>query len=530
MIEYPGPQLGFDSTFKGIAMVFRFSFILSRLMLPFSFAAFIGFVAFTAFAAPADSAPVVRDSLSKPPRRTSASDSLLKINDSLSSRPDSAKSSTMLYDYVAHPVLQAATWPLEYIFAPGIELLIFPTRAPLRYFLNENVIDRTIDLITIGPSEKKIMLYPTLNLAPGTSSYTGLTMLNRNLFGRPTEQMVARASIYVNGDWKFRDYVTADSILGSGFSSKVSFQVLRTKNTNINQPGTNAYWNFADSSNIYSAGVSHSLLEKLTGQFTFYFRDNNYFKAPPQKDTLQSEFFRDANGKLDINSTHRGLNSSWIDRVFSFSFTRDTRNNENIPLFGSLFNGDYSYHFTNASHDYHAWQFNWTGFYKLGKEKYEISSDEERKAGKLSIGKVLEKMELENLRRSLLNRKVLVLHFTGAQSYEISGNSMPVYGLPALSNDSPLRGYSGPRFRDYSIASASAEYRFPVMRLVDGVMFNEYGIYGRQWNKIDFLDNVKNSWGFGIRVRRPDIYLFRAQLAFHGLHGIEVNMSTNEPF
>jgi outer membrane protein assembly factor BamA len=107
---------------------------------------------------------------------------------------------------------------------------------------------------------------------------------------------------------------------------------------------------------------------------------------------------------------------------------------------------------------------------------------------------------------------------------------MPVYGLNTLGNDTPMRGYSGSRFRDYTVASLGAEYRFPVMRLVDGVIFDEYGVYGRSWDKIDVLDNLKNSWGFGIRVRRPDIYLFRLQLGFHGAQGITLNMSVDEPF
>jgi outer membrane protein assembly factor BamA len=107
---------------------------------------------------------------------------------------------------------------------------------------------------------------------------------------------------------------------------------------------------------------------------------------------------------------------------------------------------------------------------------------------------------------------------------------MPVYGLQTLGNDTPMRGYGGSRFRDYTVFSAGAEYRFPFLRLVDGVVFNEYGINGRSWDKIDVLDNIKNSWGFGIRVRRPDIYLFRLQLGFHGGDGIQLNMSVDEPY
>jgi hypothetical protein len=31
-------------------------------------------------------------------------------------------------------------------------------------------------------------------------------------------------------------------------------------------------------------------------------------------------------------------------------------------------------------------------------------------------------------------------------------------------------------------------------------------------------------------VRRPDIFLFRLQLGFHGLQGVVVNMSVDEPY
>ena len=68
------------------------------------------------------------------------------------------------------------------------------------------------------------------------------------------------------------------------------------------------------------------------------------------------------------------------------------------------------------------------------------------------------------------------------------------------------------------------------MRLVDGVIFDEYGWAGREWDTIDYLADLKNSWGFGIRVRRPDLYLFRFQVGFHGAQGIVINMSVDEPF
>jgi hypothetical protein len=138
-------------------------------------------------------------------------------------------------------------------------------------------------------------------------------------------------------------------------------------------------------------------------------------------------------------------------------------------------------------------------------------------------------LEYEKLRQQIFSRKVVVLHLYAAQSFELPGNSMPMYGLQTLGNDTPLRGYSGSRFRDYAVAAFSTEYRFPVLRLMDGTLFYEDGAIGRSWNTIDYL-NYKNSWGFGIRVRRPDIYLFRMDLGIHGVSGLVFNMSVDAPF
>ncbi|HKP96527.1 MAG TPA: hypothetical protein VJ385_12285 [Fibrobacteria bacterium] len=489
-----------------------------------------GLLAVTAAFAIDPAAPTAPPSLTQKPEKArsdsaearAAADSLLKA--------DTAADSTgpkKLYEYISYPLLQVVTWPLEVVVAPVVRGLIYPVKPPLRYFLNENVIDRTIDLISFGKGDK-VMLYPTMNLAPGTGSSVGLTLRYNSVFGRPTERLVSQGNLFVNGDSKFRTYVTASNLGGTGFDTKASVSLTRVKNTSVNQPGTNAFWFYGDSSNAYSLSLGHLVFEKVGLKGTFTFRDNHFGKAPPQDDSLESDFFRNEAGVLDSSS--RGLLSNWQDRILVAQIYRDTRINQNIPLAGSQFYFNYHYHLTNAHHDFHAWEVNVSNYYKLGREKYEISGEEEKRAGGLNVKKLLKKIEMQRLKKELFNRKVLALHAYAAQSYEIEGNTMPVYGLQTLGNDTPLRGYGGSRFRDYTVASVSGEYRFPVLRLVDGMVFNEYGIFGPSWEEIDFFDSLRNSWGFGIRVRRPDIFLFRLQLAFHGTKGIQVNMSVDEPF
>jgi hypothetical protein len=446
------------------------------------------------------------------------------VDDSLAAAPDSGRK---FYTYISYPVLQMITLPIEVVLVPVVKLALYPTKPPLRYLLNENVIDRTIKLISFG-QEDRIMLYPTMNLAPGTGSSTGLTLRDQALFGRPSERAVAQGTFFVNGDWKFRTYLTAADIAGTGFNAKLSLSLVRWKNNSFNMPGTPAFWSFGDTSTTVSGALSHLVFEKLAikGQYTF--RSNHYGLSPTKNDSTRSDFLRDAGGGFDERM--RGLQSAWTDQNVTVGLMRDTRENQNIVLGGSNFSFLWGYHFTEDEHDFHGWSGTLSNYFKLGKERYDISKEEERKSGDLSMKKVLKKMDLENLKKGLLNRKVLATHVYAAQSYEVKGNHMPVYGLQTLGNDTPMRGYSGSRFRDYTVLSFSAEYRFPVMRLVDGVIFDEYGVAGRSWDTIDYWDDLKNSWGFGIRVRRPDIYLFRFQVGFHGAHGIQINLSVDEPF
>lgn len=440
---------------------------------------------------------------------------------------DSAALGARFYEYIAHPFLQALILPVELVLVPAVQALIYPAKPPLRYILGEDVIDRTLQLISFGHTDQ-MMLYPTLNLAPGTGSYTGLTLRHRSLFGRPSEKLVTMGQVYVNGDWKLRGYVTAERMLGTGFESKTSVQFHRMKNTSIAQPGSNLAWAYADSSNVLALAIGHRLIEKVGAKATYTFRDNRFDEAPPGGDPLVSDFFRNDDGVLD--PSFRGLEKDWHDHILSVGLFRDTRNNENIPLTGSDAKLNWGYHLTDAGHDYHGWELIWTGFYKLGKERYEITAEEERKAGGMDVRKLLKQVEMRKLREQIFSRKVLAFHAYAAQSYEVPGNSMPAYGLRTLGNDTPLRGYGGARFRDYTVAAVSGEYRFPVMRLMDGMLFNEYGVFGRSWDKIDLTEDLRNSWGFGINVRRPDIYLFRLHLGFHGLHGIMLNMSVDPYF
>ena len=89
-----------------------------------------------------------------------------------------------------------------------------------------------------------------------------------------------------------------------------------------------------------------------------------------------------------------------------------------------------------------------------------------------------------------------------------------------LNANTPLRGYSD-SWATHHMMSLSAEYRWPVDRFVDGVLFDEYAMIAPEVDEWSF-SHFYNSWGFGIRVRMPNMYLFRVQFGFHGLHGVNL--------
>ncbi len=422
--------------------------------------------------------------------------------------------------------LEIIAWPIEKALVPGVNALLYPIKPPLRYFLSENVIDRTMELLSFGPDDR-YMVYPTLNLSTGTRSSTGLTFRHQAPFGRRRDKFNSFYNFHVNGDWRLRNYYNLNEITPSGLNARASLAFYRVKNTSINQPKTNREWFYSDSSNSIGFSLGHPLpfMPDLGVAASYWIRDNRYGEAPPHNESLQSPFFLADTGLID-----RGFNRNWLGHSLSGGLTRDTRNNVNIPISGSLLETEWQYHFGPQDFNFTRVQLTWAGYFKLGSEKYEMSSLEEQEQFKdLNLKKMLENIEYRKLREQIFSRKVVAMQIHFARSFELEGNNAPFYALNDLGNNTPLRGYGGTRFKDLAVAAISMEYRFPLMRLVDGVIFNEYGNTGSSLAEIDYLAS-KNSWGFGVRVRRPDIFLFRAQLGFHGAQGAVLNLSINSAY
>ena len=134
----------------------------------------------------------------------------------------------------------------------------------------------------------------------------------------------------------------------------------------------------------------------------------------------------------------------------------------------------------------------------------------------------------ENVRETLFERRVIALQYRLLDVWEMEQGSASVDAFPFIGARFPLRGY-GDSWAARHVMSLSAEYRWPIDYYVDGVLFDEYMMHAPGFTDWSFK-RFYNSWGFGVRVRRPDMYWFRVQLGFHGLHGVNLVLTIAPEF
>jgi outer membrane protein insertion porin family len=96
----------------------------------------------------------------------------------------------------------------------------------------------------------------------------------------------------------------------------------------------------------------------------------------------------------------------------------------------------------------------------------------------------------------------------------------------AVGGSDSLRGYNDDQFKGSKMLSATAEYRFPIAKKIDGVAFTDIG---NAWNGEGYkLTDLKGSVGVGIRIATP-IGPIRLDLA-KGSQGMKTNFSFGGQF
>jgi hypothetical protein len=112
----------------------------------------------------------------------------------------------------------------------------------------------------------------------------------------------------------------------------------------------------------------------------------------------------------------------------------------------------------------------------------------------------------------LFYRRIVSLRLGGEWRATRGDAQIPFYQLASLGGNEFLRGYSRGRFRDRGAALAGATYKFPVWKLLDGLLFYESGRTFSRPGDLK-LGRWKDSWGGGVRVWVPEGVLFEQSIA-----------------
>lgn len=117
--------------------------------------------------------------------------------------------------------------------------------------------------------------------------------------------------------------------------------------------------------------------------------------------------------------------------------------------------------------------------------------------------------------------RVFAVRLMGEVNTRLSDDKdTPFFERASLGGDYDLRGYSTGRFRDKDMILMNLEYRYPVWEserdnrgAVDAVIFADMGRVFDDLKEDTFKD-YKTSFGFGIRARSLESFIFRAEIAW----------------
>ncbi len=93
-----------------------------------------------------------------------------------------------------------------------------------------------------------------------------------------------------------------------------------------------------------------------------------------------------------------------------------------------------------------------------------------------------------------------VIAFRAVAGY--ANGTMPVSQRFALGGSDTLRGYKDDRFRGYKMLSGTAEYRFPVSKNFQGVVFTDVGYAWDKGENVN-LGDMEYGYGVGLRINSP---------------------------
>lgn len=425
-------------------------------------------------------------------------------------------------------------WPFENLIQPFLNGLIYPLAKPIDYIFTHGVVDKSVDMITFG-EKRNVLLYPSFNFKPGASTMLGANYRHRNLIF-DKDYAVLQAAYYANGDIDLSARYSKHGLFGTPLFGAFRYDLKFDRDRSFIIPETKNSFTQPDSSQRFTWRLGFPLNKPATWNL-----------AMQASLRLIDGSLPDVNDSILVSDKYpiadRGIYQKGVQVPLEVSVLYDNLDYPYAPSKGSRFSftGIYGivgdYHGldetyvpvkSKKNHDYIRTELLFQHYFFLGSSKqYILSASEARKNRKFytdfSWDEAIRIWKPENVLSTLFERRVIAFQLYMVDIWELEEGGAPYTAFVTVNARTPLRGYSD-AWDTHHLISMSWEYRWPVDRFVDGVLFNEYALLAPAFNKWS-LDNLYNSWGVGVRVRQPNMYLFRIQFGFHGLHGVNLVMT-----
>jgi outer membrane protein assembly factor BamA len=394
----------------------------------------------------------------------------------------------------------------------------------LIYISREDLIEKGKNLITYGENGQ-IMFYPVINAKIGTASNIGFAYWHSDIL-LEHDNMFFSPHLYINADWDVTLRYKKKNILGSSFYVGFNTSHGEYGDNSFRDPMKGTYF-FADSSIFLSIYSGFNLIGNWGLEFAIA---NNFYRYD----------FPNLNDAIIDNDevSNRGFYRNFESHPLTISMLYNSLDEPYAATRGRKFSFGYSYVPVSAysgskDHNYHILESRLVNYTLLGHKSYAMtvaeSNANRERLKNLSFSEAIEMFNPINVKEEVLDRRVLVTQVKARYMIEENKGKAPFTAMGRLGGNFPLRAYDDAYFTAPLVAGVSAEYRWPLDRFADMLIFNEYGIYGEDFDRLS-VSNIKNSYGFGFRVRTPRFFVTRLALAFHGSQGITVVLTTRPEY
>jgi len=421
-------------------------------------------------------------------------------------------------------LLTVVSWPFVYIIQPSVEFLIYPVIPPLIYVSRENLIEKGENLITFGEN-RQIMFYPLINAKVGSQANIGFAYWHSDIFLN-NDNMYFSPHLYVNADWDATLRYRKKNIFGSSFYWGLGASY-REDGDNSFRDTEGVTYSYADSSAHLGSSVGFALSKRWGLEFNASI-SRYRFDLPNLNDDVWE-------GK---HVSNRGFYKKFDSYPFGLALLHNSLDEPYAATRGRKFSLGYVYapvsrYSGSADHNFHVIESRLVNYSLLGGKSYAMTISESNanreKLMNLSFAEAIEIFNPINIKEEVLDRRVFITQIRARYMLEENEGKAPFISMSRLGGNFPLRAYADGYFTAPLVAGISTEYRWPIDRFADALIFNEYGIYGNDFSHLS-VSNIKNSYGFGFRIRTPKLFITRFAIAFHGLQGVTLIMTTRPEY